>query len=1612
MIDFSFRYIAVLLIIQFLSIFKIAYAAPDVVAQNYAAARSNGVQSCTVGYDLLSGDISYQQQLISSKLPYSLNYKAPLRLNLSSVQEFAQPESSTLGWSDNYQSSIMIQKISSTTTEYKDFRFYYKTSSSSYYTLETFNPIITSFSAKIIFIRLPGEVTSQIFKEQNGEFQRHYSADPFQELNKIAIKDLEWTSSLGEYSLSWSGENLIVIKNGTKYTITSNSHVIAPSATYNDTINIYLDANFKKQETRDSWVNSSAKSTNTATARSTSTTSSINIHRVASIESKGRSLKMQYDGRMNLEQVTDPYNNKLVLEHNFHETSAGTTQTVDESRLVTKVTYTSAGQTTSQVAEFKYQSYDVKTPSTGIIRKVYALIESNATSTGKISFINESTELGAVKALVASKKRTVDSSYNYPILKQVKNSLDQVVRQWDVVQNYVLGTDGTYSTAQTTLRSFTPTTSDAAYDNTSVYNDIDRSITTSIVLGSSTASNTTQSALDASNNDKLKISTSGYPCLTAGGKPIGSAEFNIKYGQLANFTDANNAITAFSYNDKNRLSGIFESRTSVSSRITRYRYNSGETYEEYQNYKFDVPTQISVVTPDLNLYSIITNVVDANGNITSQTQTSSQPDSTSKVITYEYISDLKDPNYGLLASVDGPRTGTVDKISYSYDTLGNLISQSQTVNGIARTTQYLTYNTFAQPERIVYPTGLADQFTYNSDGTLSSQVTGLGGTTGTITGQTTSYTYNALKQKTSETNPDGEVTQFAYDLAGRITQTTMPNGNRVQNTYYPIGVLASQKSLTANGSIAAESYQFLDSNGRVSKTQQGSDATRQYAAFSYDNNGNLIQTTSAAGIIEKWGYDVLNRVTSHTDGAGNVDTKSYDIHDNVIISKDALNAGTDPFSYRNGSTLTKEVNSDYGTKSYSYNEADQLTQRLHGTRKCDYNNLDELGRYRVFACTASSGTTANEYQINDNYTYDQSRYGRLDKVSTGLTGYDVDTTYSYDAYDRIIQKGTINQMANKTFGRVGRSWNVGYGYSVGGKQTALTLPSSRTITYSYNAQGMLSSINLYGNPLIRNISYDGANRLTGWLWSSAGNASYNQSYNNDGTINTITNKNSASVINYSLAYGYDKDGRITQLSRNNGITDNYSYDNVDQLTNESRTIGGAATYSINYTYDQNGNRTSLSATGQHMQPAANVAYTYAGNKLASFTKDNVAQGFSYTENGELGYGTYLPTYDNGGRRKKDGTGTDYYYMNYTHKNERSSRSQPSKGAVATVQYVYDEQSHLIGEYDNIEGVKAEYIWLGDKPVVAIYSSGNTAKIYFIVTDAQNTPRRLIDSSNQAVAWSWDSTAFGLGAPTGTATFNLRFPGQYFDGASGQFYNHNRYYNPELGRYMEADPIGLEGGLNPYAYAGNNPVMNIDPSGLSYSNGSMLMMNDSALDKTWMDNLNIIDLNRAQMSFEKAASNYLNMDRNTTIIVGYSPNYSTLTYNSSTSNLMAWTVAISGGGDSTPVRGYAASSSAYLSNDGGAGIKVGTSGTLSETIGFGASLGVGIDFYKGNLNDQYRGASQTQEVCFLIVCGRYHQTTDGKSLGWGISPLTELGGGATHFFNNTELYHAPVVIKKK
>lgn len=117
------------------------------------------------------------------------------------------------------------------------------------------------------------------------------------------------------------------------------------------------------------------------------------------------------------------------------------------------------------------------------------------------------------------------------------------------------------------------------------------------------------------------------------------------------------------------------------------------------------------------------------------------------------------------------------------------------------------------------------------------------------------------------------------------------------------------------------------------------------------------------------------------------------------------------------------------------------------------------------------------------------------------------------------------------------------------------------------------------------------------------------------------------------------------------------------------------------------------------------------------------------------------------------------------------------------------------------------------------SAASGANVYYIQTDQLNTPRVITDQAN-ALVWKWESDPFGMLPPNETPvssarfTFNPRFPGQYFDKETNLHYNYYRDYDPQAGRYVQSDPIGLKGGINTYLYADGSPVAKTDPMGLA------------------------------------------------------------------------------------------------------------------------------------------------------------------------------------------------------
>jgi len=119
----------------------------------------------------------------------------------------------------------------------------------------------------------------------------------------------------------------------------------------------------------------------------------------------------------------------------------------------------------------------------------------------------------------------------------------------------------------------------------------------------------------------------------------------------------------------------------------------------------------------------------------------------------------------------------------------------------------------------------------------------------------------------------------------------------------------------------------------------------------------------------------------------------------------------------------------------------------------------------------------------------------------------------------------------------------------------------------------------------------------------------------------------------------------------------------------------------------------------------------------------------------------------------------------------------------------------------------------------LHGEAGSPQLLYVHTDALGAPVALSNAAG-TVVWQASYTPFGQATvnpdPDGDGkkvTFNLRFPGQYYDRESGLYYNYFRDYDPSTGRYVESDPIGLAGGLNPYAYVSGDPVSLIDPLGL-------------------------------------------------------------------------------------------------------------------------------------------------------------------------------------------------------
>jgi len=247
-----------------------------------------------------------------------------------------------------------------------------------------------------------------------------------------------------------------------------------------------------------------------------------------------------------------------------------------------------------------------------------------------------------------------------------------------------------------------------------------------------------------------------------------------------------------------------------------------------------------------------------------------------------------------------------------------------------------------------------------------------------------------------------------------------------------------------------------------------------------------------------------------------------------------------------------------------------------------------------------------------------------------------------------------------------------------------------------------------------------------------------------------------------------------------------------------------------YTYDVAGNRLTRSLVNGG---ATSTTYTYTSTntQLAQAVTGSTTLKYAYDANGallsrKLGNTTQQAyTYNDDGRLATVAGVT----LKYNAFGQRQTSTVTGGGGI----FIFGRDGLLLAEYTPLGVLMRNYIYLEGKPFAIENLAGD---VFYILNDPVSQPQKMLYGSPAAVAWQRVAGIFGntVSQPVGATSANpQRFPGQQEDPTSGLYYNYFRDYDPATGRYIEPDPIGLNGGINLYAYALGNPVSLIDPLGL-------------------------------------------------------------------------------------------------------------------------------------------------------------------------------------------------------
>jgi len=693
--------------------------------------------------------------------------------------------------------------------------------------------------------------------------------------------------------------------------------------------------------------------------------------------------------------------------------------------------------------------------------------------------------------------------------------------------------------------------------------------------------------------------------------------------------------------------------------------------------------------------------------------------------------------------------------NFTYDLSGNVTQVSRTIGSNTQSWNY-TWNSFGEVLTATDPLGKVTTNTYDTKGNLL--------TTKTPLGNTTTFTYDTKGELLTIKDPRLNVTTLTYTTAGLIPSIKDAQDNLTQFQYDARG----NRTVVIDALNQTTSYTF-DSRNRLTKIMYPT-LPATTVQFAYDYRGRRTSLTDANSKVTQYGYDDADRLTTVTDAANNVTTYTYDTENNLTSITDAATNKTS-FTYDALRRVTQTSFPSNLTENYGYDANGNLTSKI-----------DRKNQKITYAYDAANRLTSKTYPdtTSVSYTYDLTNHLTQAVDPTGTYG------FTFDADGHLTQTSTAYSFIT------GKTFTLGYAYDAAANRTSMTDPQNAGTTYVYNTLNRLSSLTSPQGAF--GFSYDALSRRT--QLTRPNNVATNYTYDPLSHLQSVLHQLSGSTID-GATYAIDATGnRTSKTDRLANVTSNYAYDSIYELTGVTQ---GAAT-TENYTYDAVGNRlTSLNVPSY----AYNNSNELTSTSNATYTSDNNGNSLAKTDS----TGTTSYTWDFENRLTSltlPGTGGTV-----TFKYDTFGRRIQKSSATGTTNYLYDGPNSL-EEVDASGNLVARYTQTQniDEPL-AMLRSGATS---FYHADGLGSITSLTNSSG-ALSATYTFDSFGnLASSTGTLTNPFRYTAREFDTETNLYFYRARYLDPLVGRFVREDPIRFQGGINFYAYVGNDATNHFDSSG--------------------------------------------------------------------------------------------------------------------------------------------------------------------------------------------------------